>query len=1219
MDELRLHSSFYKSTKSLLAKLFSGGAEFNLINNFITITNFNIKELSKIDSNENGADINDQLPLLHSTIYSNNPKLLQQISYLVNTLKVNIDLVHDDLTALDLSAKCNNFQSFVLLVELGAGKVFNPSIISKFYNSLPSNQKLDFKPHLQTLFHTNPNAAWCISLNCLLPECGSQLPIDSKIKTISTVVKGRRKISDEHYYSLFNKEDGTPMKKNQYDKRSIPSIRDDYGNCIYIKFDHQFPGIEIAVSKLSEFLFGHCSPCCELGSIEDFPILLVQEVNGEPLIDILEKNPEIIDKIDASNISKQLIMGILTNNSNGDLNNFIVTTTKKKVHYSQNNLGNIESEKQYKIYSIENEHCFMPSTSKKSKKSEAFFKKFSLHVMPSILLFNQMNDPVHQDVIDSISSLNIDNFCEKWLKFLENYDSTSLNHFKDIQQGHDRKKSIVGVTFGIEVSKILYPKLIHLKHLTNKNERTSINHLQLLEYLEPMVSNRIKPILNNFCTIIDRYDQLKQSIQNCQTILVRNPSYNIEHIRNIHHPSAFLLEPFDTQNIQEINNKNISDDYGPEKALRELDRMKKRYSNINQIFNYIQDGVIQNISDFDLEEYLKKANFENLTKNQHSLLFKAFKSRSIGTVHIKNCDNLQLKILKKLNLNNLTEIDFSGCKNLEYIKNGKFLNSPLNLPSLKTLIIRNCKKLFGLRIECLNLETLIASDCISLKDFDVNSPILKTLDLNSSIKNSNVFNFLKRFKKLTFLDISNSKGIETIVELEFPELEVLEAKSISNCVKIILGLPVIESINFEDCIDMREIKSKSNHSMIWNALKSCPNKIIFEKKQINLNLIGSDIKELPIRNETEVELVDTNYFQLFNNEEKKKNYYKIQQGLEIGDIPNIVNSIKIHDGFCQILKPGILPDSVKTLYLNDIKVPLEVGSIPSSVKNLTLNNDFGRVLTKDIIPTGVQFLDIHNIKLQLEIESIPSSVTYLNFHDGFDHILYPGIIPEGVKILHFQNLKKPLVVGSIPNSVKRLTITEAVPFKLIPGIIPSMVNFLYLYDVKEELQIGSIPSSVTSLVLNYKFNSPLLPYLIPHSVRSLDLYNLNQQLLPGSIPSSVEILSFQDGFNLKLISSLIPKDVLTLHLHDIKQPLEIGSIPSVKSLILHDKFNQRLSVGIIPEGVEFLNLYNLKQQLEVGSIPNSIKEITLGKNFDKEIPPFVIPIGTKVIIANQLN
>ncbi|KAM9985160.1 hypothetical protein ACTFIY_009581 [Dictyostelium cf. discoideum] len=912
-------------------------------------------------------------------------------------------------------------------------------------------------------------------------------------------------------------------------------------------------------------------------------------------------------------------MGMLTNNADGNLGNFIITSTPKKpISKSTNNLEQ-SCEHKFKIYSIDNEQCFMPSTSKQTESDTSLLNKFKLQVETAILLFNQMNDNVHKEVIDRIKSLDINEFCEKWLEFLEKQNSLSLVHFKDLgQQLKNQKRTIVGVNFINETMKTFYSKLARLQHhLTIPEEK--ITHLQLLEKLEPTIAVRIKQILNSSAneSIIKRYWELKNGCQ--QTIIVRNLSYNLELTRS-NNPSAFLAQPIDKLNSQDIENQLWEGHYDPEKALREFKEMKEEFSKISKIFNNINDCDIDNISDLDLKEFLKKTSFDNLTKIQSNKIFENLKSRPINIIHIKNSEYLKLRILKQFNLENLTEIDLSGCTKLKCIRNG--LNTTLALPSLKILIVRDCIKLMDLKIKADNLETLIASDCLKLKEFEVNSPNLKILNLNSSINNPNIFNCLNKYRKLTFLDISNSKGIP-VIEFDFQELKFLNAKSIVGCNKVILDLPKIELIIFEGCKDLKEIKSKSNHHLTWKALKSNSNKLIFDEKQINLNLIGPDLKELPIGCESEIELIDSNHFQLYygDGDEMKnsheKNYYKIKS-LVIGNIPRTVISLIVHDSFCHLLSPGIIPDSVKTLNLYDIKAPLEVGSIPSSVKSLILNNGFGRLLMEGIIPNGVENLDIYYIKLQLEVNSIPSSVISLKFHDGFNHDLEPGVIPNGVRNLQIKNLKKPLVIGSIPQSVNRLTINQSIQFKLIPGIIPSNVNFLYLYDVKEELLICSIPSNVKSLALNYKFDSPLLPNIIPKGVKTLDLYNLLQPLKPGSIPSSVDTLTIHDGFNQILRRSIIPNSVQTLHLHDIKQNLQIGSIPSsVKKLILHDKFNQQLSVGIIPEGVEYLSLHNIKQNLEIGSIPKSMLEITFEKSFGKSVPPFVIPSGTKSFYANN--
>ncbi|EAL62511.1 hypothetical protein DDB_G0289821 [Dictyostelium discoideum AX4] len=61
-------------------------------------------------------------------------------------------------------------------------------------------------------------------------------------------------------------------------------------------------------------------------------------------------------------------------------------------------------------------------------------------------------------------------------------------------------------------------------------------------------------------------------------------------------------------------------------------------------------------------------------------------------------------------------------------------------------------------------------------------------------------------------------------------------------------------------------------------------------------------------------------------------------------------NVTLEDGFNQKLTPGILPDSVGSLDLGDIKQELIIGSIPNTVTNIFLLEGFNQKLTPDILP-----------------------------------------------------------------------------------------------------------------------------------------------------------------------------------------------------------------------------------------------------------------------------
>ncbi|KAN0045525.1 hypothetical protein ACTA71_005903 [Dictyostelium dimigraforme] len=269
-QSFKLHESWYTSKHSILIELFQNGVS-----------------------------------ILHHTIISKNSNIIEQVEFLINK-GVNIDKKQNEFTALDLAAETNQFNLFIKLIQLGAGKVLNNNTIS-------------------------------------------------------------------NYYQLSNEENNDqPKKPNNYGVRPVILIENENGLGIYFKFKPQFPGIEYAVWELGEMLFGFCSPNSELVSINGFPVLLVQQIYGETLYDVLTNDPSIIYKINKSNLSKQIILAILINNADGNLSNFIISPMDSS------------SSNEYKLFSIDNDQSFVPSTFYKG----TLFKKISLRIENSLFLFN---------------------------------------------------------------------------------------------------------------------------------------------------------------------------------------------------------------------------------------------------------------------------------------------------------------------------------------------------------------------------------------------------------------------------------------------------------------------------------------------------------------------------------------------------------------------------------------------------------------------------------------------------------------------------------------------------------------------------------------------------------------------------------------------------------------------------------------------------------------
>ncbi|KAK5584595.1 hypothetical protein RB653_006209 [Dictyostelium firmibasis] len=571
-----LHDSWYKNKEKIFIILIREGASEILIKGFAKIVHLSIDEINQIKDDDVGS-------ITHIAIHSNSFNILSQIKAL-HSMGVDIEESQSSwCTPLGLSVHNKNFELFKLLIDLGAGALTNPQKINEYYKSLPIESRQELRPYLSKLSYVNPKIIWKISLDHLFPLVGSYSGSISTNgnKILKTTSEGERVISLEHWRQLFH-QDGSPIKSNPHGARVVPFVKSK-GFRIYCKFEPQFPGTELAVSRLSELLFGYLSPYCELSSINNTPVLLTQGVVGDTLVDVLSKNPELLNSLDPSNISKILVSAMLFNPGDGNLGNYIVSPCLK-LPIENENSKNPSNKQLYRIIAIDQDQSFMPSFSK-----ELGSNKLSLQVETVLFLFKQMNDPVHQDVIDDILEKNLDFVLNNWLNNLKFHHQASINHFGKIsgnlkEKQQQEKKTIIGVSFAPGIIQQLFSKLTRLQNEFKKNRKKPITHIELLEILEPMIAIRYKPFLNEANNgpefLIEKFINLKKSSSLGKS---HGDFGNISSLSSSIHPNSYVLESIEIPDFNDIQTSLRSGKLGPDEAIKELDIIKKQQSTINQI------------------------------------------------------------------------------------------------------------------------------------------------------------------------------------------------------------------------------------------------------------------------------------------------------------------------------------------------------------------------------------------------------------------------------------------------------------------------------------------------------------------------------------------------------------------------------------------------------------------------------------------------------------
>ncbi|EAL71213.1 hypothetical protein DDB_G0272122 [Dictyostelium discoideum AX4] len=1251
----KIHKSFFDSKKLVLISLFRGFASEELINKFIKFINYSNQEI--ISTNEKS--------ILHSLLIdfdcisnsnSEEKKKTDQVSkyilLLIKSFGFDINLVEDGKTILDLVVLNKQFELFKLLIDLGAGKNSDQVLISNYYcQQLTDDERYDFRPYLKLLFQQNPKISWAITLNKLLPIVGldDNDDEDFKKRLISPVIGEKRIVSKEFWNILFDSETNQPIRRNKHGGRSVTFINDVFGNGIYFKFEPQFPGTELSVIRLSEALFGFCSPYCELASINGgTPVLLIQQVEGITLADVIDnpdsfsdkESQELLNKLDQSNISKQLVTSMLVNNADGNLGNFIISQVIDDSNHSEDTTNSINKYK-YKLYSIDNEQCFMPSVAKVSGPFN-LLSKVSYQTESALYLFEQMKQPIHQDVIDAIKNMDIYKVCRDWVTNLIDQHDASIDHFKSNEKLLlSQRITIIGISFSKGMIKQMFSKLTRLQQIitsqtneikdkennspdqennnNNNNNFKKITHFELLEELEPMIANRYRDLLfNSDLSLVGKYRKYFNLKVGEDTGTTKNKS-------------KILLESRDLPDSNEIQNALWSGNFGPRKALEELDDFcKMKFQNIHHFFEEFEKN---SSSQFKIEinqfaTFLRETNFKDFSETRQKSLFEILKNKEIASISLVNSIVTRNELLT-FKLDTLVVLDLSEClgiKTLTYDYAGFIF---LKFPSLKRFKIDNCINLTNVRIEANNLSTISAINCKALKEFYVIMGNVTRCIFENSISNLSVLDNIKKFSNLVRLDISGSNLQSSELFLHFNNLEVLLARSIKKLKCLYFNLPVAHTILLEGCDGLVDLLGEARSLKVLKVPPSVNgadpihdprnNLLKAQLARIKINLIGTPdnpyFSHFRSNNDYVITSETPNNNNINNNNNSNNNdsplrgfvskdveiWTRGDQNIGNHNLFNISNYIFVIYDLDNPKSIASLTLPLNLIYTNTsiVKSKLErillvCGASNSSYITISPVN---RNLIKD-------FMEKYNFKDSLFLWS-PTSFnhrhqTIQSFKNKIDNYLFPkrNINLESKETTDLKSFYKPDEVR-FNNEIFLRCFNDCE----IPDFNPQNL----LLDSQVDLYYFQIPDQTRRLYLK-NIDQDLVKGVIPKTIVSLHIGSTMYQLKPNSIPSSVETLYLEENFSSSLLSGIIPNSVTLLVLNDIKTPILAGSIPSsVRILKLANGFNQNLTSGLIPETVKNLYLYDIKSQLSIGSIPSGVISLTLGNGFNQSITKGIIP------------
>jgi hypothetical protein len=165
--------------------------------------------------------------------------------------------------------------------------------------------------------------------------------------------------------------------------------------------------------------------------------------------------------------------------------------------------------------------------------------------------------------------------------------------------------------------------------------------------------------------------------------------------------------------------------------------------------------------------------------------------------------------------------------------------------------------------------------------------------------------------------------------------------------------------------------------------------------------------------------------------------------------------------------------------------------------------------------------------------------------------------------------------------------------------VPKTVTSVVFRDNGFDQPIDNcIPNGVTHLSLICKYNYPLNKNCIPKSIQRLVLCDYDFSL-NDCLPYGITHLVFVKSFNHSLRSQL-PKSLISLSLSDnYNTPLIAGDLPeSLKYLTLGKNFDQIDSV--LPDGLTHL-IFGTCYNKSIHQYPRALKELTFGHEYNKPL------------------
>ncbi|EFA75764.1 FNIP repeat-containing protein [Heterostelium album PN500] len=234
---------------------------------------------------------------------------------------------------------------------------------------------------------------------------------------------------------------------------------------------------------------------------------------------------------------------------------------------------------------------------------------------------------------------------------------------------------------------------------------------------------------------------------------------------------------------------------------------------------------------------------------------------------------------------------------------------------------------------------------------------------------------------------------------------------------------------------------------------------------------------------------------------------------------------------CRTLKYG-LPKSIKSIEFHNFNEPLVQGSLPNSLEVLDFGRGFKQEILPGVLPNALRTLTLNNYDYEIQPGVLP--VGLLEFSLNFyNFLLKPGVLPVGLLKCYLYSYNFEIIPGVLPQGLLNFSLesSNGYQYQMQPGVFPSSIEFLsfenYSQPNQEDLQysaesclpiswlqeISTLPN-LQSLFIYFPYqegdgNTIFNVNYLPPTIKSFD-FIVPRTILRGTMPTSLKKFYFED-------------------------------------------------------------------------------------------------------------